>query len=421
MHRAKLSIFCVVVAVCVAVPGAGLAATTYYVDAVNGNDTNAGTTSNTPWRSLAKAQSTAQSGDTVMLYSGNYGSFVGGSSSRTDWVTYKAVSGNTPVFSKIEIYSSSPRNVYLKFEGIRIEIPITWYTDHGYNTSQPYDWPDNPNGGGPFPRTDNTIVITNCNYVHIKYCTIRGINKYLTMAGAWLTSSENVTIERCDFSTIEIPIRSRGCHYLSALYNHIHHYSAGSGIGLVPGLLPSGSVFGVLVEGNHIHAQSYAGTDDYFPDGFHGGSGIAVKHSNVTVRGNIVHDLQHGQGMLVYPQYTQKNHVFENNLIYDYSNYIGIANISGPCVIRNNTFIAKILDDGSKSGGTYANVLSRYGGMSPFLVDIASGFSGTGVEIYNNVIVGFWDLADLSLRTIISGGLRIVYTDTMTSMVKIQW
>jgi hypothetical protein len=62
---------------------------TYYLDAVNGNDNNNGTTN--PWQTLAKAQSVVTSGDNVILRSGNYGAFTeNNAGGRTTWVTYRA-------------------------------------------------------------------------------------------------------------------------------------------------------------------------------------------------------------------------------------------------------------------------------------------------------------------------------------------
>ncbi|MFA5783764.1 MAG: DUF1565 domain-containing protein, partial [Phycisphaerae bacterium] len=47
---------------------------TYYLDAVNGDDSDSGT-SNSPWRTVAKAQSVVQPGDKVILSNGDYDAF----------------------------------------------------------------------------------------------------------------------------------------------------------------------------------------------------------------------------------------------------------------------------------------------------------------------------------------------------------
>jgi len=105
-------------------------ATTYYVDANNGDDSNPGTSSQ-PWKTLNRAYtwysgsgSKVQEGDTVIFRDGNYGEFreerkVG----RSDWITYKADTGHKPILTNIYIkYSNYPanENSYLVFDGFRI-------------------------------------------------------------------------------------------------------------------------------------------------------------------------------------------------------------------------------------------------------------------------------------------------------------
>ena len=72
----------------------------YYVDPVNGNNNNPGTSAS-PWQSFLRATPTYSAtpavaeGDTVYLAAGNYGSVDYNRSevtSRTQWITYKALS-----------------------------------------------------------------------------------------------------------------------------------------------------------------------------------------------------------------------------------------------------------------------------------------------------------------------------------------
>jgi len=54
---------------------------TYYLDAINGDDSYDGLVPvwdgvHGPWQTLAQAQSVVQDGDTVILRSGNYGDFL---------------------------------------------------------------------------------------------------------------------------------------------------------------------------------------------------------------------------------------------------------------------------------------------------------------------------------------------------------
>jgi hypothetical protein len=94
---------------------------TYYLDAVGGNDSNPGT-GEQPWKTLAKAQSVAVGGDSVYMRNGDYGDFLETTTVRTDWVTYKADTGQTDVnFASIKLGQwDGPFNKYLIFDGIKV-------------------------------------------------------------------------------------------------------------------------------------------------------------------------------------------------------------------------------------------------------------------------------------------------------------
>lgn len=104
---------------------------TYYVDAVNGDDDNLGTSAQ-PWKTLAKSQSTITDGDVIYLMSGSYGSYEENKVSRSDWVTYKAAEGEDPHFDEIRLNSWDWDHIiyksYLKFDGIIIDGSVdgTW-------------------------------------------------------------------------------------------------------------------------------------------------------------------------------------------------------------------------------------------------------------------------------------------------------
>ncbi len=77
-------------------------AATYYLDAVRGNDSNPGTSAK-PWKTINKAKSTIMEGDYVIVRNGSYGSYNEADVNRTDWVTYQAATGHTPILSGISI------------------------------------------------------------------------------------------------------------------------------------------------------------------------------------------------------------------------------------------------------------------------------------------------------------------------------
>jgi len=118
-------------------PQASMFAATYYVDALNGDDANPGT-SELPWKTLGRAYTwysgtgaKVQEGDTVLFRNGSYGTFrentsSGGSAQhyhRTNWITYKADNGHTPALNNIDVKNSYYDNgeSYLVFDGFQID------------------------------------------------------------------------------------------------------------------------------------------------------------------------------------------------------------------------------------------------------------------------------------------------------------
>jgi len=128
------------------------AAHTFYLDAVNGNDATDDGSSSKPYKTTVKAMSVVSSGDTILLNSGNYGTFMAGRTDPidyagnavnlfTDWVSFKAAPAQTPHLNKIDLGtlmyldSASNRhkldigngqpagnaNAYLRFEGLTID------------------------------------------------------------------------------------------------------------------------------------------------------------------------------------------------------------------------------------------------------------------------------------------------------------
>src|SRR5215211_737408 len=63
-------------------------ATTYYVDSINGNDGNSGTSSSQPWQTIAKIQGTVLSAGDWVLFARNSGY------SQCYYVDYSGAAGN---------------------------------------------------------------------------------------------------------------------------------------------------------------------------------------------------------------------------------------------------------------------------------------------------------------------------------------
>ena len=75
-------------------------AATYYVDDTNGNDACDGSVAQ-PWTTLSKTQSTVTSGDTAYFRNGSYGAYSETGVNRSNWTTYRAADGHTPVLSML--------------------------------------------------------------------------------------------------------------------------------------------------------------------------------------------------------------------------------------------------------------------------------------------------------------------------------
>jgi hypothetical protein len=350
-------------------------AATYYLDAVNGNDGSDGS-STAPWKTLAKAQSVVTSGDIVKLHTGNYGEyFEYPVVSRTNWITYMADTGQTPVFTKITIAKSAPPvdNAYLKFDGINVQHPVYTPVDDGY-------WHVDDEGAPGY-----LVYVKYSNYCQFLNGHYLGSNKYISK-GVRFDGGSNITIQRCEVSTITGGILSSGGSNINIKNSYIHNMSLGSGIS-VEGLTAQT----ILIENNHVAYQRKDVNDAYYPHNeepsqVHIGSGIAIRTLYTTIRKNIVHG-GFAQGLKFYPGTTYHNMIVENNLFYD-TGPIDMVLIDGAAIIRNNTSIGNIQDE---RVDTYNRIVGRYG-TNTLNIGFADGFDGTGVEIYNNICMSQYNL-----------------------------
>ncbi len=115
------------------------AANTYYVDAVNGNDANNGSSVEEAWKTIAHAYiggaGSVVEGDTIKLRTGDYGQFSDRleGTPRSSYTTYIADTAEVPVFSASSGVAVNLNQVggpfakYLRFEGITITnaVPMT--------------------------------------------------------------------------------------------------------------------------------------------------------------------------------------------------------------------------------------------------------------------------------------------------------
>ena len=144
VHRLKLIILCLIFAINVALPSAGLAET-YYVDGVSGNDSASGTI-NEPWKTIGRAVSTLQPGDTVLVREGIYRETVtvNVNGQPDNRITIRNYPGESPVMEgddTLQIgFDAYDYGNYVTIEGFEIK-RYTWHavriygnTDYVYNT-----------------------------------------------------------------------------------------------------------------------------------------------------------------------------------------------------------------------------------------------------------------------------------------------
>lgn len=319
------------------VPGAQAA--TYYVNPSSGNDSANGSSSS-PWRTINKAKSSVNAGDTVILMPGSYGSVTFGSSDRrgtsSSYITYRSSSPHQARFSRI-LFSGST-DFYITVEGLDVE-----------NTG----------------ANDAAIKVENGRYVRVINCKAHGRSGGAgpTWANIYIKSGRNVLIEDCEVyysgkSAHGIQMETadtvtvRGCHV---------HDIVSSGIRTSDGQ-------NYVFEYNIVHDQRA----DWDPS-VHG-SGFSIHSHNTTIRGNIIYNYGNTRPIRFYQSWAgangYKNMLVENNLVYEIPDWPGtqwwteFIDVGPNNVIRNNTFIGDVT------------------------ITFASNADGSGLSVYNNIITG---------------------------------
>ena len=360
-----LYILCLLCAINAALPSAALAGKTYYVDPIAGRDESNGT-SDDPWKTIAEAESTVANGDTVYLRSGSYGEvYINRTglnrSSWADGVTYIAEDANTPpVFDKLDIRDGEDR--YLTFQNISVIA----------SSDSDYD-----------------VVTIKSSHIKMLNCTISG--RWVRDGSGGLTSFGvkvdgetgvvyDVLIDGCDIQGADrgiilyhdirdnIVVRNSHIHKVATSFitTNTNHNNGE-----------------IIIENNHLY-------DRRKTPGAHG-SGIEVRDSHITIRGNVIRDFGGSGGIRFYGNppagFAHEDMLIENNLIYDSQ---GVTNqyfgsMKRDITIRNNTFI-----------GLYSSASgpNKYG-TAMVLGAESSSYGVPNLKIHNNVFVGFVGLAHL--------------------------
>lgn len=241
-------------------------AATYYLDSVNGDDDNPGT-SELPWKTLTKAKSSVVSGDTVFVRNGSYGGYDElyyhdeSQPIRTDYISYVAEAGHNPELTYVYINNqgASLYNAYISFDGFSI----------------------NPPGGQSF-----AVSFRKSKYGKFSNLTITKNNADRYIAGVQgnvygfyiREFSTHVLIDGCTITPIEA-LTGMVDGFIAGIYVQ----PGSSGIAITNNEIKQFSEFGiftpsndVIVSNNNIHF--YSGNAGLF---IGGGSGILVENNQI--------------------------------------------------------------------------------------------------------------------------------------------
>ncbi len=369
---------------------------TYYLDAINGNDLSPGTAAQ-PWKTLAKSKSTLLSGDSVILNNGNYGAYIENlnTSHRTDWVTYLAGPGQTAViFNYIDV-DGLEVDAYLHFEGIDIFYP---------------QQPTCPSSGGAIEITSFSGV----NFIAFYHCKIHGVQTYDSGGGIYfnhksnaLTPVHDLLVDHCEIFNTTTGIRFSGSK-TTLTNNHIHHIH-GTMIGNLCGPMSAddqNSATNVLIENNHLHDMHfYTAEPCYNTPGWSTAhaSVIGIRGHDWILRGNEMHDTWSPVIQLYGDDcggtYDRSNILFENNIIYDHQGYSLFYNpgtdssafIGGPVVFRHNTIISGRQDSTWTSTDPAADRFSADGHVQSASLNLfpspPNPYDGTGAIFEDNIFL----------------------------------
>ncbi len=130
-------------------------AATYYVDGQRGNDGNNGQSLSAPWRTLGKANSDLQPGDTVFIRGGTYNETIRPARSGTNAgsIIYASYPGEKPTISNVSYGVYLDQKQYITVDGITIDGWVSGYPDS-------------------VPNVDKWVVLVGGGHHTIKNCTL---------------------------------------------------------------------------------------------------------------------------------------------------------------------------------------------------------------------------------------------------------
>jgi hypothetical protein len=302
-----------------AATAAALTAANYYVDGVNGSDSNPGTAQNQAWRTIQKAANTMAAGDTVTVLPGNYPERV--------QMTRSGAAGAPITFQAQGTVTMKGFTVNASHISV-IGFDISSTADH---------WQD---GWGIF------VVGTNClvesNYVH--FATRGGINLWTNPGSEGQTADCTVRDNRL-YRNALVGIEVHGRDNLieaNEVWGTIQHHPSWNN---PPGSIDADGVrffgSGHVVTGNHIHDIHYGIAENVNPhiDCFQTwGDTYHEAATNITIEKNVCVNLdaqaanEVGQGFMLEDA---ANLTIRNNIIRAYRN-VNVLACSNLTIVHND-------------------------------------------------------------------------------------
>ena len=323
-------------------------AETYYVDADSGKDSNAGTSLDAPWRTIEKANSSVQPGDTVFVRAGLYrGEQVAPARSGTAEarIAYVACEGETPHVTggKDGALVSLVDKSYVTVRGFTLRDPdvVGWLvtisgTGSQHNRIENCDV-TSPRGGG-------LVVMANgASYNEVTGCLIHDTG------GGNQESGDGI-------------VMNFGAHHNTASNNRVYNCCHSQVLLL-----------------NDSRLNTVSENDLYATDRAWAGAGVNLvlgAHSN-TIVGNRIHDLAHITDIKCAIQVNTADNSIHNNIIYNVPGFgISLQSYS----FRGMTQTAK---DNLVANNTVYNT-----GRQGLTVLSKDDCVSAGNHIVNNIVVG---------------------------------
>jgi len=372
-------------------------AATYYLDAVNGDDGNPGTSSQ-PWKTIGRAspESTddpnVSPDDTVILKDGDYGTWYWKdyNNPTQEWITYQAENTLGAKFDQIQIQSwdEAQSDFYVKVIGVHVDISdmnLAETVAH-WNDYRHYSWElkdvnhfviqecriEANSTPGVIEATGNGLQINNASgyggNLTVQGCTITGVDVGLGGLNVRNSTISDCNIYGCSKDAIQIGgcknLIIEGCqlHDISNSYDRIlddfnvpsnlEDFQSGESISQ-PDTGAQGTVNYIINDAMYVTEANgtFSANHEVYGDGdavclptytytTHRDlvqlySGTIYKVENTTIRRNKLWNC--GQGLFLKNVY---NGLIENNLVYGNldNHHCTLHTNCDSAIVRNNTF-----------------------------------------------------------------------------------